>query len=115
MTDLFDNPSAFTPFEEDVVVHAAAADGGTVIDATIPAAVVIGTGMSSSAGAQGYSETADRYSLVIRKEAWPFAYPPRFGMAFDLRNGTHLTAAQAQDSVGIWTVRCTANQMEYDR
>lgn len=62
---------AASMFEEPVAVAASKEDSdGVRRRGTVSAVVVVGAGLSAGAGALVHPETADRFSVVVRREAW---------------------------------------------
>ena len=65
----------------------------------------------------GYSETADRVSVVIRRSEWisAFAFSPRFGMRFVLDKMGEVTVKAVQESENEFTCRCSRNMRAKDK
>ena len=105
-------------FEETVEVHASKEDSdGVKRVGNVRGTVIIGAGMNASAGGVGYSETADRVSVVIRRSEWisAFAFPPRFGMRFVLEKMGEVTVKAVQESENDFTCRCSRNMRAKDK
>lgn len=108
----------FDWFEEPVSVKMTKADGdGVVRSGTVRATVIIGAGNSSGAGAQGHPETADRVSVVIRRDEWnaAFPFPPRFGATFTVASIGEVKVKSVQAGEREFTCRCTFNQRARER
>lgn len=104
-----------TAFEEPVAVYCTQDDAQRIERiGSVRATVIIGSGMSGGAGAQMHTETADRYSVVIRCREWwsAFNFEPRLGMQFDIGTPVHptrLIVKGVTQGEADFTCRCTRN------
>ncbi len=108
----------FDKFEEPVSVKMTKADGdGVPRVGTVRATVVVGSDLSEGAGAQGHAETADRVSVVIRREEWnaAFPFPPRFGATFTVASLGEVKVKAVQASEHEFTCRCSQNMRARER
>lgn len=109
---------AASMFEEPVAVAASKEDSdGVKRRGTVSAVVVVGAGLSAGAGAGVHPETADRFSVVVRREAWraAFSFPPRFGMRFTLAKFGEVVVKSVQESPVCYTCRCAKNMRSVER
>lgn len=109
---------AASMFEEPVAVAASKDDSdGVKRRGTVSAVVVVGAGLSAGAGALVHPETADRFSVVVRRDVWraAFSFPPRFGMRFTLAKFGEVTVKSVQESPFGWTCRCAKNMRATER
>lgn len=98
--------------ERPVEVYCAREDGDAVIrQGTVLATVVVGSGLSNGAGAPIHSETADRFSVRIRRTEWNrnFDFSPRFGMRLKTEGFGEIIVKSVQASVSVFVLRCSQN------
>lgn len=106
---LFDSDAFMTPFEETVVFTASSDESAAVRRSTVRASVHQGESLASDSGARIHSETGADWSLVIRRSAWPWPFPPAFGMTVKAR-GKRLAVKSCDEDEVAFTVRCTADE-----